>query len=726
MYVHVLLILTVLFLDHCKKDLSLNENQGLRPVSNNPPIKTPQKLIFLRQPSQTQAGQPILPAIFIELQNDQDKKVVNNGIQVSLSVFKANQKIMDLDPQSLDPQEALYIFKNITLTKADQFVLVASTSGIEEVKSVPFTITAAAPDHIRILTQPQSIKPYTPQKAMQVQIEDAFGNVIKNPSNKIRMQVLAQGEFTPAQEQTITSDSQGVFTFSPLSFTRAQNNAAFRFQLINQAPAESSRTIEQISQSFEVSNFNKKILELRVEDINHRLIFPIDQITGEEISTNPLLQSQSNPSTIDNGRYWIFSTFNALTKQDTDPKSVDNYNFPKNSDIYLYDREKHEFKLISIDYEGQNSGNGQSGLFGKNALFKTKDNRLFALFSSTARNLVKDQDSHPGLHLFLRDITAEKTYVISKDYQGNLADNAYNMDPSAAISDDYLYVSFSSSAKDMAGKNTLTTSMQTYVRKIPLSDLESIGEIFPISIDTRGRYANQGSFGSCISSDARYVTFLSLSSDLVDPSMFRVVPKYDLFIRDLKTQNTSMLSMNDFGYLQEESSGLNLNACQIAQAQADGLTLAFASTCGDCIDIPKTNKDKVYSGMDVFLRTFDISFKNQKTRLVSTDTYQSKLIGDYSSLLAQSKDGRFVAFYSSNITSNNQVKIKTVLMDTKTNRQAIVDEEENDLLAPAPIPERLFFFSDKADKIFYTQLTQKNAPKGQFIELENPFLDATY
>ena len=156
-------------------------------------------------------------------------------------------------------------------------------------------------------------------------------------------------------------------------------------------------------------------------------------------------------------------------------------------------------------------------------------------------------------------------------------------------------------------------------------DLKS-GETTLCSISTAGDTGNNDSYDPAISGDGRYVAFESKATDLIPSDTNGST--YDIFVRDLESHTTTIASVSSDG-TQGSSSSYD---CAIS---SDGRYVAFESYASNLVP-GDTNGQK-----DVFVR--DIQ-SGETTRVsVATDGTQ----GDSSSENpAVSGDGRYVAFES--------------------------------------------------------------------------------
>jgi hypothetical protein len=159
-----------------------------------------------------------------------------------------------------------------------------------------------------------------------------------------------------------------------------------------------------------------------------------------------------------------------------------------------------------------------------------------------------------------------------------------------------------------------------------------------ISISTAGTSGNQASYNSVISSDGRYVAFYSNASNLVGNGIDTNATT-DVFVRDLVNGTTTLVSATMSG-----ASGNNSSSSPVISG--DGRHVAFTSSASNLVGNGLDNN----STNDVFVR----DLVNATTTLVSATT--SGTSGNSpSNYPVISGDGRYVAFisYASNFVDND-------------------------------------------------------------------------
>jgi Tol biopolymer transport system component len=160
--------------------------------------------------------------------------------------------------------------------------------------------------------------------------------------------------------------------------------------------------------------------------------------------------------------------------------------------------------LISVDSAGVGGGDGHTGV-GR----ATPDGR-YVVFESAARNLVSGVDTNYSSDVFVRDVAAGSTRLVSVNREGNEPGLGGSVDP--WITPDGRWVAFASTAEDLVVGDTNGLA-DVFVRDLVEDTTEwiSAGSASPIS-DPGYFY---GSAGPRITADGRWVIFSSTATNMV-------------------------------------------------------------------------------------------------------------------------------------------------------------------------------------------------------------------
>jgi hypothetical protein len=299
-----------------------------------------------------------------------------------------------------------------------------------------------------------------------------------------------------------------------------------------------------------------------------------------------------------NGRYVVFESLaNNLVVGDSNGFS----------DVFMKDMQTGVTTLISSDslgIQGDGSTNSPSISF---------DGR-YIVFSSESTNLISG-DINSTQDIFLKDTQTGVTTLISSD-SFSVQSNGHSRTP--WISSDGRYVVFESGATNFVSGDM--NGDQDIFKK----DIQT-GVITLISSDSSSIQSNSYSGYASISSDGRYVAFMSAATNLVAGD---VNGMEDVFMKDTLTGVTTLIS--------SDSSGVQGNNNSTASSiTADGRYVVFHSKASNLVT-GDTN-----SFQDIFIK----DTQTDVTILISSDS--TGLQGNNTSNIPSvSSDGSYVAFLS--------------------------------------------------------------------------------
>jgi Tol biopolymer transport system component len=238
----------------------------------------------------------------------------------------------------------------------------------------------------------------------------------------------------------------------------------------------------------------------------------------------------------------------------------------------------------------------------------------FIAFQGQADDLVPG-DTNNLRDMFVRDLstgTTERVSVSSAEAQAN------GMADGSSISGTGRFVSFFSAATNLVAGDT-NGVLDIFVRDRQLGVTERV------SVGSDGRQANRGSFRAAISSDGRFVAFLSLASNLVTSDTGSVV---NVFIRDRWRGTTQLVSVGTHGAAGNENS----DAMSIS---ADGRFVAFRSAASNLV--PGAGDGRYH----IFVRDLQLGTTRQVDLATSGAPGQGETDSPHISA-----DGQYVAFTS--------------------------------------------------------------------------------
>jgi len=242
-------------------------------------------------------------------------------------------------------------------------------------------------------------------------------------------------------------------------------------------------------------------------------------------------------------------------------------------------------------------------------------------FVSHANNLVTNDDLGSHLDLFVRDLVASNTVLVSVSTNGfgGANDNIglYTLSSNAQV------VAFDTAANNLVAWDNDRVS-DVYVRNL------EFGGMTRVSVGVDGD-ANGPSLNPLISEDGRYVIFESLASNLVTNDFNGT---NDIFIHDLTTGVTELVSLNADGTASPDGASFS------PSISANGLLVAFISHATNLVENLVHARTEVYA-RDVARRTnlraaADININS------TNGTY--RLFPYSPNSLVVSKSGRYASF----------------------------------------------------------------------------------
>jgi len=228
------------------------------------------------------------------------------------------------------------------------------------------------------------------------------------------------------------------------------------------------------------------------------------------------------------------------------------------SDVFLRDLTTGQTTLISVNTAGTDSGNDAS------LMPVISDDGLFVAFVSFASNL-DPGDVDSGADVFLRDVNAGTTILVSEAHGGIGSGNGDSLFPS--ISADGGAVAFESEATNLSSVD-FNASDDVFLW------VSSFGFSVLASVNTNGNSGDDDSTSPQISASGTRVAFVSDAEDLVALDNNAAE---DVFIYDLQSNTTSLVSINLAG----TSSGNG--ASSSFDFPRNGAGVAFRSAADDLV-----------------------------------------------------------------------------------------------------------------------------------------------
>jgi len=319
----------------------------------------------------------------------------------------------------------------------------------------------------------------------------------------------------------------------------------------------------------------------------------------------------------DDGRYVVFTSSARDLTAFTDNNSQ--------QDVFVRDLQTNTTKLVSINKNGAGPGNNVS-----NVGVITPDGR-FVAFTSEARDLTAIDT--PGRQAFIRDLQTNTTKLVTPNFSGTGASGG-GVDPASernlSISDNGRFVAFMADANDLVPNDTGSTR-DVFIRDTQLETT------FMVNVAKDGLPPTSGNSGSfAMTPDGRYITFVSGSDTLVNNDSNQ---QQDVFVRDLQTNTTTLISVNQSGVAggNGQPDGFFVSFFVRPSISDDGRYVSFGSSVANLTITPDAN-----NSLDIFVRD-----RQTSTTILASKNFSGSSSADRGAGAALiSQDGSTVCYFS--------------------------------------------------------------------------------
>ena len=375
----------------------------------------------------------------------------------------------------------------------------------------------------------------------------------------------------------------------------------------------------------------------------------INLVSHSDSSFSPSLSSGGDsglPIISANGRYVLYaSTADNLALISNSVTTFSS--LPRPLNVFLRDRNVGSNVLVSVSNTGNNGGNGDSWPVG------ISTNGQYALFESTASNLV-DDDTNNVSDVFVRDLLNGITYLASVSTNGNPGNGVSR---NAVMTPDGRYVAFISAA------NNLATGDTNKVPDVFLRDLQTLTTTYvslgAISTNSASAAPGGSSESPVITPDGRHIAFFSTATNLVSG----VQTVGDVYVRDVVGGTTAWASVNARSIFFNNVGNSNAIACN-QHISDDGQFVAFVAC---------TNRVTSTSTRGIALRHH---LQSGVTETVHTNVHLPLLAFESIRNLDMTPDGRFIAF-AGNVTGFSGADSAIYLWDAQTGLNTLVSTDTN-------------------------------------------------
>jgi len=244
-------------------------------------------------------------------------------------------------------------------------------------------------------------------------------------------------------------------------------------------------------------------------------------------------------------------------------------------------------RLVSVDAAGTGSGNGGAGT----PTISADGSRV--AFSSNATNLLPFANpTDTNNNIYVRDLPAGPTRLVSINLAGTAGGNFSS--GRAYLTPSGRFVAFDSSATDLVADETSNSPQDVFLRDVDAGVTRLVSVHDPSITFARGESElflpldSQPGF-QVASDDGRFVVFGSSAQDLVSGVSYPcdVSPCYQVYLRDLQAGTTRIPSATPAGDAagNQGFAGFYLGGL----ISADGRVVAFQSGASNLASLPDTN-----------------------------------------------------------------------------------------------------------------------------------------
>lgn len=350
------------------------------------------------------------------------------------------------------------------------------------------------------------------------------------------------------------------------------------------------------------------------------------------------------------GRYVVFSS-SATNLVPNDTNGME--------DVFLRDRVLGKTTRVSVSYDGSQI-NDNVPLLVSDEPVVSADGRYVA-FRSNSKHVVPG-DSNDISDVFVRDMLTGTNTMVTRGLNSSTVVLPAGVDPLWAqsphsITPNGRYIVFGSSAINLVPNDNNNEGDVFIWDRIAEGQANKIKRV---SVDFQGGNADDGSYGGSVSDSGRYVAFESDANDLIYK---KVGINRDVFVRDLETKQTKLVSESTDG---KPGNG----ASSFAEISGDGHYVLFHSSASDLVQSDSNGAS------DVFIRDIvtDAPIERVSVDKNGNDAESNSYAGDIS------YDGHYVSFFSNatDLISNddnfvpdvfrrNMVSKKTELVPVSSN-----------------------------------------------------------
>jgi Tol biopolymer transport system component len=306
--------------------------------------------------------------------------------------------------------------------------------------------------------------------------------------------------------------------------------------------------------------------------------------------------------------------------------------------VFVHDVAAGTRAIVSVDPAGTNAGNAisQAARLGPGG--------SFVVFTSRATNLVPGPVYPGGVNqIFARDLATGSTRLLSLNPAGTSAGNG-DVSDRFAISGNGRFVAFASAATNLVAGITYAPGANVFVRDL-VADTTEIVSVAADGVTAGCCGTFNDSHFPAISDDGRYVAFGSYATNLVAGPFYpsNVAGIGNVFLRDRQAATTQLVSLSPTGTNAADGHCSVQTFSDGTYLAADGSVLAFACRARNLVIGPAYPNNPLGAQDD---NIFAWSRATTTVSLLSHAPGGASAANDGSFTPVVSADGRYVAFQS--------------------------------------------------------------------------------
>jgi hypothetical protein len=229
--------------------------------------------------------------------------------------------------------------------------------------------------------------------------------------------------------------------------------------------------------------------------------------------------------------------------------------------------------LVSINQAGTGSANNDS----YNLPSVSADGNVIA-FQSFATNLA-GTDTNGALDVYVRNIQTNVTRLVSVNSVGTDSGFFGSSDP--YISQNGRFIAFQSSAPNLINPQPVPVVSGVYVRDLD-TDQTRLASVSSVGAPVNGTPIS-------ISADGRYVVFQTTDQGVT--SHADSANTADLFVRDMQNNTTQLISVNAAGTATGNARSGNISINRFVRSTPNGRFVLFPSAASDLVSLPTSGEN---------------------------------------------------------------------------------------------------------------------------------------